>query len=83
MMKAVRTVIASNGMRSVGSHSKSGGEMEGKKERTVFEVNPPIFSYTHYIHLIYISTVTTKIHFTEEHLRLFIFHGSCEVIGTL
>ena len=39
-MKAVQPVIASNGfsflqMRSVGSHSKSGKQEEGKKERTV------------------------------------------------
>ena len=38
-MKAVRPVIAANGvpylqMRSIGSHSTSGREKEGKKERT-------------------------------------------------
>ena len=39
-MKAVRPVITSNGvpsrqMRLVGSHSMSGREMKGKKERTL------------------------------------------------
>jgi hypothetical protein len=44
-MKAVRAVISSNGvpylqMRLMGSHSMSGMEKEGQKERTGLRFNP-------------------------------------------